>query len=150
SLSGTSKGYETMRDLARHVAADHDFADLDIPFVAMAADLDARLPVPIADGSLFEGLLAATALAGLFPAYERDGRRLVDGLALVPVRVDAVSEAGADVTIAINLMSRDTLDAWPGEAPAPLAPAGGRQRMLEVLLEVMDLTQLDASVQHAA
>lgn len=77
----------------------------------------------------------------------RGRQRLVDGLALVPVPVDAVARSGADVTVSVNLMSRDTLPAWPGEEPPP--PPGGRQRMLETLLEVMDLTQLDASVRHA-
>jgi len=149
SFSGTSTGYEVMRELTHGLTGERTFADLHIPFVAMAADLNSRLPVPISSGSLAEAILASTALAGLFPPFERDRQRLVDGLALVPVPVASVIESGADITVSVNLMSRETLSAWPGDEPLPTI-SGGRQRMLETLLEVMDLTQLDASVRHAA
>lgn len=148
SFSGTSTGYETMREMTRELAGDKTFADLQLPLEIMTVDLVSRLPVPLATGPLAEALLAATALAGLFPPFELDGRRLVDGLALVPVPVQSARTLGADIVVSVNLMSRDTLPAWPGEEPAP--PPEGRQRMLETLLEVMDLAQLDASVRHAA
>ena len=148
SFAGTSAGYGTMRELTEQLVGERTFDDLEIPFVAMAVDLASRLPVPIDEGRVADALLASTALAGLFPPFERDGQRLVDGLALVPVPVEPLAAAGADITVAVNLMSRDSLAAWPGEEPPP--PPGGRQRMLETLLEVMDLTQLDASVRNAA
>lgn len=148
SFSGTSTGYATMRELTEQLVGERTFDELDIPFVAMSVDLGSRLPVPIHEGRVADALLAATALAGLFPPFTRGDQRLVDGLALIPVPVGSVADAGADVTISVNLMSRDTLPAWAGEEPPP--PPGGRQRMLETLLEVMDLTQLDASVRHAA
>jgi NTE family protein len=148
TFTGGSAGYETMRELTRELVGQRSFADLELPLVAMTVDLVSRLPVPLSQGSLADGLLAATALAGLFPPFEADGRRLVDGLALVPVPVEDARGLGADLVVSVNLMSRDTLPAWPGEEPPP--PPGGRQRMLETLLEVMDLTQLDASVRNAA
>lgn len=148
SFAGTSAGYGTMRDLTEQLVGERTFDELEIPFVAMSVDLASRLPVPIDEGRVADALLASTALAGLFPPFERAGQRLVDGLALVPVPVESVSAAGADITVSVNLMSRDSLAAWPGEEPPP--PPGGRQRMLETLLEVMDLTQLDASVRNAA
>ena len=148
SFSGTSSGYATMEALTHDLAGGRAVSDLDIPFVALAADLNSRLPVALSSGPLADALLASTALAGLFPPFERDGQRLVDGLALVPVPVEAVIDSGADITVSVNLMSRDVLAAWPGEEPAP--PPSGKQRMLETLLEVMDLTQLDASVRHAS
>ena len=85
----------------------------------------------------------------MFPPYVRDGQRLVDGLALVPVPTGAVVEAGADVTLSVNLMSREILPAWPGQAATPPAPARSGWRMLDTLLEVMDLSQVDSSVRHA-
>jgi predicted acylesterase/phospholipase RssA len=49
-------------------------------------------------------------------------------------------------------MSRESLTAWPGqeEEEQPAAAAKSRVRMLDTLLEVMDLSQLDASVRTAA
>ena len=48
------------------------------------------------------------------------------------------------------LMSRETLPAWPGQEPPPPAEERLGSRMLETLLEVMDVSQLDTSVRHAA
>ncbi len=151
SLTGKSSGLETMTRVLRDSTQDKTFDDTVLPLVVMTVDLNAREPAPVTGGSLWEALTAATAVAGLFPPYERDGQRLVDGLALVPVPTDAVAAAGADVTVSVNIMSRQTLPAWPGEPPAPPveAPSPGA-RMLDTLLEVMDLAQLDASEQHAA
>jgi len=94
---------------------------------------------------------AATALAGMFPPYVRDGHRMVDGLALEPVPTAAVVEDGADVTVSVNLMGRETLPSWPGhDGPPPKPPRGRRgSRMLDTLLEVMDLMQLDTSTRGA-
>ncbi len=150
SLSGNSTGRDTMVSLLRESTEDQTFGDLEIPLVAMAVDLERREPAPLTEGPLWRALLAATALAGIFPAVEEDGRRLIDALALVPVPTDAVAELGADITVSVNLMSRDTLDAWPGE-PAPAGPPkGSGSRMLDTLLEVMELAQLDSSIRHAA
>jgi NTE family protein len=150
SLTGGSTGLQAMTRLLRETTDDKTFADLVIPFVAMTVDLNAQAPAPVTDGPLWEALLAATALAGMFPPQEQDGKRLVDGLALVPVPTDAVSDLGADVTVAVNIISRRTLAAWPGEVPPDEPTRGARSRMLDTLLEVMDVAQLDSSERHAA
>jgi NTE family protein len=133
----------------RETTADRTFDDLVIPLAVMAVDLNERRPAPIRSGPLWQALLAATALAGMFPPYERDGRRYVDGLALVPVPTGSAREDGADVTISVNLMPEETLDAWPGEEPPEAPPPRRGARMLDTLLEVMDLMQLETSVRHA-
>jgi NTE family protein len=150
SMTGGSTGLEAMARLLRETTDEKTFDDLVIPFVAMTVDLNAQAPAPRTEGPLWEALLAATALAGMFPPQEQDGKRLVDGLALVPVPTDAVAELGADVTVAVNIISRQTLDAWPGESPAAEPTKNPRSRMLDTLLEVMDVAQLDSSERHAA
>jgi predicted acylesterase/phospholipase RssA/CRP-like cAMP-binding protein len=150
SLTGRSTGVDSMTRVLRESTDDKTFADVLVPLVVMTVDLNAREPALVTEGPLWEALLAATSVAGLFPPYERDGQRLVDGLALVPVPTGAVAAAGADVTVSVNLMSRQTLPAWPGEPPAPPDEGKASSRMLDTLLEVMDLTQLDVSEQHAA
>jgi NTE family protein len=150
SLSGGSTGVEVMARVLRQTTEEKTFDALLLPFVAMTVDLNAQQAAPVSDGPLWEALLAATALAGMFPPQEQDGKRLVDGLALVPVPTDAVVELGADVTVAVNIISRQTLPAWPGEVPQAEPSRGPRSRMLDTLLEVMDLAQLDSSERHAA
>jgi NTE family protein len=150
TFAGTSGGAELHRRICRETTGEKSFGELKVPFVAMAVDLNTRQPAAIREGPVWEGLVASTALAGLYPPFARDGQRLVDGLALVPVPTTAVSESGADVMVSVNLMSRETLPAWPS-ADVP-APAGPRRftGTLDTLLEVMDLAQVESSVRHAA
>jgi len=150
SLAGTSTGLERMTAILRETTGDRSFDDLLLPLVAMSVDLTERAPAPLREGKLWEALLAATALAGMFPPHERDGHRLVDGLALVPVPTGSVYEAGADVVVSVNLMPRETLPTWPGQPPPPpKQPKRKGSAMLETILEVMDLSQLEDSNRHA-
>jgi NTE family protein len=150
TLAGSVDGVEVMGRIFRQTTDERTFADTAIPLVVMAADLTDRSPAPLRLGPLWEALLATTALAGVFPPRERDGHRLVDGLALVPVPTGCLHDCGADITVAVNLIARETLPRWPGaDVPAPLPERRRRPGMLETLLEVMDLSQLDTSAGHA-
>jgi NTE family protein len=150
SLGGAT-GFDLLAQRLRETLGERTFDDAQIPVSVMAVDLTARAPAPLREGLLWQALLAATALAGVFRPYERDGRRFVDGMALVPVPTGAVLDDGADVTLSVNLLSDNTLDHWPGDAPAgPLSESGRRRGLLDTLLEVMDLSQLDDSIRHAA
>jgi len=149
SLAGRASGLERMTRLLRETTGERTFAETVIPLTVMAVDLSARSPAPLRDGPLWEALLAATALAGVFPPYEHDGRRLVDGLALVPVPTGALVQDGADVVVSVNLISADTLASWPGGPPPQPPPERRRRGVLDDLLEVMDLSQLAESVRHA-
>jgi predicted acylesterase/phospholipase RssA/CRP-like cAMP-binding protein len=149
SLAGASTGAEHMANVWRELTQERTFADLQVPLVMMSVDLNTRLPVPLTEGPLWEALVAATTVAGLFPPYRRDVYRLVDGVHLIPVPTASVIQAGADVTLSVNIMSRETLPAWPGHTPPDHTSREPGTRMLDTLLEVMDLAQLDASVRTA-
>jgi NTE family protein len=150
SLAGSSTGLDAITRIFRDTTGERSFDQLSLPLVVMAVDLTDRGPAPIREGPLWKALLAATALAGMFPPHERDGHRLVDGLALVPVPTGAVYEDGADIAVSVNLMPRESLPAWPGQPPPPPKEGTKRgSRMLETILEVMDLSQLEDSVRHA-
>lgn len=151
SLGGAGSGHGRMVELLRDLTSGRTFEDTVIPLAIMTADLTLREPAPLRHGPLDEALIGATALAGVFPPHELGGHRLVDGLAIDPVPTSAVIEDGADVTVSINLIPRETLEAWPGHQP-PAAQELRRRRpgMLDTLLEVMDLAQLDTSERNAA
>ncbi len=150
-FGGGSTGVEVLTRLLQEATEGRCFADAVIPLVIMAVDLTDRAPAPQREGPLWEALLAALAVAGVFPPLERDGHRLVDGLALVPVPTTSVLEDGADLVLSVNLMGAETLERWPdGPELDPPPPRRGRRGMLDTLLEVMDLSQLDTSARHAA
>ena len=148
-FGGGGKGLEALTNLLREATEDKSFSDSVIPLVIMAVDLTDRVEAPLRDGPLWQALLAALAVAGVFPPQERDGHRLVDGLALVPVPTASVVEDGADIVVSCNLMGAETLERWPEGPELEAAPEKKRRGMLDTLLEVMDLSQLDTSARHA-
>jgi NTE family protein len=150
SLVG-SAGVELLTEILRGATDGRGFSDAVIPLSIMAVDLTARAPVTQRGGALSDALLAALSVAGVFPAQERDGHRLIDAIALVPVPSAAVIEDGADIVVSVNLLGTDPLERWPGErAPEPPPERKRRRGPLDTLLEAMDLSQVDTSARHAA
>ncbi|MBV9803092.1 MAG: patatin-like phospholipase family protein [Solirubrobacterales bacterium] len=147
-----SAGLEVLTGLLKEATKGAFFSHTQIPLVIMAVDLTARTPVAQRQGQLWEALLAALSVAGVFPTQERDGHRLIDAIALVPVPTAAVIEDGADIVVSVNLLGTETLERWPGVPDEPEAePAKPRRRgPLDTILEAMDLSQLDTSARHAA
>ena len=55
------------------------FSQLQLPFAAVAIDLVSGLPIVFREGDLESALLASSAIPGLFPPVNRDGRSYYDG-----------------------------------------------------------------------
>ena len=151
AFGGGAGGAEELTGMLKEATEERFFSHTDIPLVIMAVDLTDRGATAQRKGPLWEALLAALAVAGVFPPLEREGHRLVDAIALVPVPTAAVIEDGADVVLSVNLLGAETLAEWP-DAPKQEAdePAKAkRKNMLDTLFEVMDLSQLDTAARHA-
>lgn len=85
----------------------HRFEDLKIPFAAVAVDLREPECVVLKErGDLVHAIRASCAVPAVFaPVREDSGRILVDGGVMAPLPIDAVKEMGADVVIAVDLLS---------------------------------------------
>jgi len=85
SLMGLA-GVEAM---LRQALEERTFADLPIPFGAVAVDIFKGRTVYLRRGLVVEAVLASSAVPGIFPPRERNGRLLVDGGVMdnVPVRL---------------------------------------------------------------
>ena len=147
-FGGGAAGREALTGMLKRITEERWFSDTRIPLMIMAVDLNDRAPFPQREGPIWEAQLAALSVAGVFPPQERNGHRLVDGIALVPVPTTSVLEDGADVVVSVNLMSAEVLDRWP-DGPEPEAAPAKKKGMLDTILEAMDLSQLDTSVRHA-
>ncbi len=147
-----SAGLETLIGLLKEATGGAFFSHTQVPLVIMAVDLTARAPVAQRQGPLWEALLSALSVAGVFPTQERNGHRLIDAIALVPVPTAAVIEDGADIVVSVNLLGTESLEKWPGVPDEPEAePQKARRRgPLDTILEAMDLSQVDTSARHAA
>jgi NTE family protein len=140
-------GDEIFRGIFRETTRDRSFDECVIPATVMTADLAARRPWPITTGPLWEALMAALAIPGLYPPWRHGERRLVDAVCLTPVPVEAVFAAGADVAVAVNILGRDALPRWPGQDDRE-ASATAKPR--DTVIEALELGQLDASAREAA
>lgn len=83
------------------------FEDLAIPFSAVAFDLATNAQVTLASGGdLITAIRASCAVPGVFaPVKDEQGRTLVDGGVVSPLPVQTVRNMGADVVIAVDLVS---------------------------------------------
>ncbi|HEX3782860.1 MAG TPA: patatin-like phospholipase family protein [Pseudonocardiaceae bacterium] len=88
-----------------------DFAELALPFGAVAVDALTGEPVLMREGELTSAILASAAIPGIYPAVHRAGKVLYDGgvLANVPIRQ----------ALAMGAASLVVLDcAFPGHLPS--------------------------------
>jgi NTE family protein len=143
-------GLEVFTHIFRTTTADRSFADLQIPATVMTANLAGRCPAPITTGPLWEALMASLAIPGLYPPWIRGDQRLVDAVSLTPVPLGSVVEAGADITIAVNLLGRESLGEWPYDCGNLAIPNLARGQARDTILEVLELAQLDGSARLTA
>jgi predicted acylesterase/phospholipase RssA len=84
-----------------------DFRQLRRRLVVVAADLDSGRPVRFGEPGLdhvpiSKAVQASSALPGLYPPVEIDGRHYVDGVLLKTVHASVALEDGANLVICIN------------------------------------------------
>jgi hypothetical protein len=73
----------------------------------------------------------------------------VDAVVTMPVPSEALIGTGADVTVAVNLLGRETLSAWPGEDPPdPRARPAGAAR--DTVVEALEVAQIDVAARQTA
>ena len=86
------------------IIGDLQFADLSIPFAAVAADILTGQLVVLKEGSVPWAVRASCALPGIFTPVERGDQLLVDGGTINNLPVSVVREMGADYIIAVDLL----------------------------------------------
>jgi len=101
---------ETLRKVIEKIIPDVNIEDLPISFAAATLDLISGKDVFISKGSLIEAEVKAISIAGIFPAWEIDGKILVDGGPTANVPVEAAYSLGADKVIGVNLSNKLSRD----------------------------------------
>lgn len=128
NLVGTRRYLYSGRGL-RRFAAGHlratTFADLSIPFVAVATDVLAGHAVVLREGSLIDAVLASAAIPGVLPNVEIDGRLLMDGGVVANAPVHAALEMGAASLVVLDAGYVCHLTEPPRHAAARMLHATG-------------------------
>jgi NTE family protein len=96
-------GAERILIRVREILGDTAIEDLDIPFTAVATDLNAGRSVWFQRGSLTDAIRASIAIPGVISPHEYEGRLLGDGGILDPLPVAPTSAVASDVTIGVVL-----------------------------------------------
>ncbi len=104
--SGLLNGSKRVQELFTMHTDAQTFADLDIPVVMVATDLNRGKKVILKSGNLIKALRATMSYPGIFEPVRVKDRWLVDGGVVDPVPVGIARAMGADVIIAVDLNSR--------------------------------------------
>ena len=105
---------QLLRRATLPVAGVTRFDELQIPFRAVATDLETGDPVIMGSGDLATALRASMSAPGVFAPVERDGALLVDGGLSENLPMDVARAMGADILLVVDvsfqLQTRDRLE----------------------------------------
>jgi NTE family protein len=80
------------------------FADLDIPFRAVATDIERGAPVELGEGDLSDAIRASFSAPWVFTPFRLGDHVLIDGGMSDPVPASTVRHMGADLVIGVNVV----------------------------------------------
>lgn len=102
---GLIKG-ERVLGVISELVGKHDIEDLEIPFTAVATDINARREVWLNHGPLFDAIRASIAIPMIFTPHRLGGRELVDGGLLAPVPIAATRLGLGEMVVAVDVNAR--------------------------------------------
>lgn len=112
-ISGQSV-YTFLSRLTQSVHGIEQFDDFEIPFAAVATNLETGEAKVFHSGYLPDALRASISIPSIFSPHEIDGNLYVDGGLIRNLPVEDAIEMGADYTIAVDvsssLMEKDSLN----------------------------------------
>lgn len=82
-----------------------DFSELKIPFRCIASDLYSGRLITLSEGDVALAVRASSSMPAVFAPVKVDGMLLIDGGVLCRVPTEQVKEMGADVVIAVDVLS---------------------------------------------
>jgi NTE family protein len=95
--------FDRLESYVVDMIGDVTFADLEIPYAAVAADLAAGEQVVLREGRVARAVRASCSVPGIVTPVEVNGRLLVDGGVINNLPISVVRGLGADVVIAVGL-----------------------------------------------
>ncbi len=79
---------------------------MNIPFRAIAPDIETGDAVVLGKGELVKAIRASMSIPALFAPVEIDNKMLVDGGVANNLPIDIVRQMGADVVIAVDISTK--------------------------------------------
>ncbi|TNC22343.1 patatin-like phospholipase family protein [Amycolatopsis alkalitolerans] len=98
--------------IRQHLGGGATFDDLEVPLGVVTTDVDTAEPVLVRSGELLPTLLASSAIPGIYPPVEHEGRLLYDGGLVANVPMRQALHMGARSLVVLDC-------AFPGQIPSP-------------------------------
>ncbi|HSG31928.1 MAG TPA: patatin-like phospholipase family protein [Thermodesulfobacteriota bacterium] len=92
--------------LLNELISEKNIEDLPKPFSAVCVDLNKPEIVTLSKGNLINAVRASISIPAIFTPIKSGKQLLVDGGVLEPVPVEATRNMGADIVIAVDLLSK--------------------------------------------
>ena len=152
--AGLIRGNKLRKHLERSLGK-MTFADLKVPFIAVATDLDLMSPAIFDSGPVAEAVHASSAIPGVCVPLHLNGRRYIDGGASEPLPVSMLRRCeSVDRILAVNVMPTAE-DIRTSEDGAPLQLRWNPFRWLNLLaygnvLDTFRRSLMSAQIQLAA
>lgn len=130
------------REALHTILQARTFAELDLPFAAVATDLATGMAHSFTEGDLIEPLMASSAIPGILPPVTVNGRVYVDGLVSANLPATLAVERGAEALVVFDTGSRPLpeLSTSPTKVVARvsslLSKAQRRQQLLAAATDV--------------
>ena len=111
---GMIKGEKIIEQL-KELIPDRSIEDLNIPYCAIATDIETGEEKVFTDGKLYDAIRASIAIPTVFTPHVVDGHHYVDGGVLNPIPVNRVQRKRRDILVAVNVNAIDS----PEDMPLP-------------------------------
>ncbi|MGH6836691.1 MAG: patatin-like phospholipase family protein, partial [Methylocella sp.] len=124
SFSGVSFiGGDRLRRELEHEFSGLSFEDLDKKFATVATEVGTGNEIWLTKGDVADAIRASYAMPGIFEPVKINGRWLFDGALVNPIPVTLCRALGAEVVVAVNLVSDATFRGSTIHDPLSLEPA---------------------------
>jgi NTE family protein len=128
------------------------FRDLPIPFATVATDITSGREAVLRRGLVWKAVQASVTVPGIFPPAANRGRVLVDGGLVNPVPGQTVRDLGADIVVAVDLMTSSARSAdhsntrrLNGDSPKLRIP-----NLVEIMWRSNEIMQEEVTLRSAA
>src|ERR1700730_587957 len=123
SFSGVSfLGGERLRRELEYEFSGRNFEDLDKKFATVATEIGSGHEIWLTKGDVADAIRASYAMPGIFEPVKINGRWLFDGALVNPIPVTLCRALGAEIVIAVNLVSDTTFRGTVIHDPLSIEP----------------------------
>lgn len=104
SSQGLIRGERVFKQLEANIP-DKNIENLDIPFIALATDLNTRKEIIFSKGSLYRALRASSSIPAVVKPADFEGMEMLDGGILNPLPINFAPKKPGDLVVAVDVNS---------------------------------------------